>query len=124
MLEKIKENTMFLKGIIHFTGNNKEFEVLNEEFFNNYLEKNGNFLSQSDFCVSLENELECFDWDINPKKGEVYGVLFQFKLNYSKHWTHYGYEYDSEVELINLEFNLFDDKSTKELFSSDMFQFD
>ena len=61
---------MFLKGIIHFTDNNKNFEVLQEEFFFNHLEKNGEFLSQDEFDVCLRYELPLIGWDddMQPKK--------------------------------------------------------
>jgi len=115
---------MFLKGIIHFTDNNKSFEVLQEEFFFNCLEKNGEFLSQSDFDIDLQYELPCFDWNITPKAGEVYGVLYNFNLHNLRSWTDCGYEYDSEAEMVNLEFSLCDKKSTKRILGDTDFQFD
>ena len=114
---------MFLKGIIHFIDNDEHFETLKEEFFFNHLEKNGEFLDQGDFDLYLEHELPCFDWDIEPKEGEVYGVLYRFKLHHSRSWTDCGYEYDSEAERLNLEFRLFDEKATTRLFEDNDFQF-
>ena len=114
---------MFIKGIIHFTDNDKHFEIFHEEFFFNHLEKNGEFLSQSDFDLYLEHELPCFDWDIEPKEDEVYGVLYHFKLNYSRNWTDCGYEYDSESECLSLEFSLFDEKATKNIFEDVDYKF-
>jgi len=115
---------MFLKGIIHFVDNEKNFEVLQEEFFFNHLEKNGEFLSQNDFDIELRYELPCINWDIEPKEGEVYGVLYHFNLNHSRSWTDCGYEYDSEPEPIELQFSLCDDKATERILGDDMYQFD
>lgn len=117
---------MFLKGIIHFVDNDKHFEVLQEEFFFNHLEKNGEFLSQDDFDIRLEYELPLIGWDddMQPKEGEVYGVLYEFNLNHSRSWTDCGYEYDSEPEPINLQFSLCDEDATKRILGDDMFQFD
>jgi len=123
MFEKLSTNivpkSMFIKGIIHFTDNELNFEVLQEEFFFNYLEKNGEFLSQSDFDIRLEYDLKDFDWAINPKENEVYGVLWEFKLHSNKSWTDYGYEYDSEIETINLTFDLFDVEATNRVLNDE-----
>jgi len=115
---------MFLKGIIHFTDDNNSFEVLQEEFFFNHLEKNGEFLSQSDFDIYLEHELPCLSWDMKPKAGQVYGVLYHFNLNHSRAWTDCGYEYDSEAEMVKLMFDMFDQEATKRILGDTDFQFD
>jgi len=112
---------MFIKGIIHFTDNDKGFDILQEEFFFNHLEKNGEFLSQDDFDIRLQYELPCFDWDIEPKEGEVYGVLWHFQLHNSRSWTDCGYEYDSEAETVDLQFSLFDEDATKRMFDDDLY---
>ena len=119
-----KTKGLFIKGIIHFIDNDRSFEVLQEDFFFAHLEKNGEFLSQDDFNISTEYELGNEDWgDLNPKEGEVYGFLWQINLIHSKYWTDCGYEYDSEIETSNLEFNLFDEEATKRIFVDNLYQF-
>ncbi len=117
-----KTKGLFIKGIIHFTDDNKGFEVLQEEFFFNHLEKNGEFLGQDDFDIRLDYELKNDVWDIKPKAGEVYGVLWNFNLQNSKYWTACGYEYDNDIETVSLEFSLFDEQAKERIFSDDMYQ--
>ena len=95
---KVISGSFFIKGIIHITEENKEFEVLNEVFFYTGLEVDGHFLSQGDIDVYLRHELKHHDWNIEIEVDRCYAVLFEFDLNYTQYWTSCGYEYNSEVE--------------------------
>ena len=95
---KAISGSFFIKGIIHITGENKEFEVLNEDFFYTGLEVDGHFLSQSDIMVYLEHELKHYDWNIEIEVDRCYAVLFEFDLYNIQYCSDCGYEYDSEVE--------------------------
>ena len=90
--------SFFIKGVIYITGENKEFEVLNEDFFYTGLEVDGHFLSQSDIMVYLEHELKHHDWNIEIEVDRCYAVLFEFDLYNMQYCSDCGYEYDSEVE--------------------------
>ncbi len=107
----------FIKGIIHITNIGEDtidFEVIEENFFHAQLEKNGHFLSQSDWDINLEYELPLMDWEgITPREGDCYGVLWQFGVRYSSSWTDCGVEYDMEIETTNLEFSLIDEENSK-----------
>lgn len=83
----------YIKGIIYINDDNN-FEALDEEYFYTGLEPNGEFLCQSDHDVYLGHELKEIDWGFKPEKEKCYSVLFKFKINYSKDWTDWGYEYD------------------------------
>lgn len=95
---KIIKGSFFIKGIIYIIDEDKNFEVLNEDFFYTGLEANGYFVSQSDIDVYLEYELKHYDWNIDVEVDRCYAVLFEFDLNNTQYWTACGYEYDSEVE--------------------------
>ncbi len=118
------KNPFYIKGLIHITDSEGGFEALQEEFFYNGLEPNGEFMSQDDFCVRMDYDLKDFDWGIEVKEGEVYGVLWNFNIIHSKSWTSCGYEYDSDIETNTLEFSLLDEEHTKWLFEEDTFQFE
>ena len=109
----------FIKGIIHITrseDNKVDFEVLEEHFFHNELEKNGNFLTQSDWDINLDYELRQEDWGtLEPEEGKCYAVLWQFNMSFIDYWTDCGMEYDSKINTVNLEFNLIDEENTKYL---------
>lgn len=93
---KIK-GSFFIKGVIHIIDEDKNFEVLEEQFFYTGLEPNGWILSKADIDVYLEHELEHYDWNIEIEVDRCYAVLFEFELNNTQYWTAWGYEYDSEV---------------------------
>jgi len=118
---KVKPGNMFIKGIIHFTDDNGGFEVLQEDFFNNRLEKNGHFLNQHDYDITLEYSLRGFDLGIEPKAGEVYGILWNFNLIVSEDYSYGICEYDSEIETVSLKFELFDKKKAEELLTTTLY---
>ena len=95
---KAISGSFFIKGVIHITGENKEFEVLNEDFFYAGLEVDGHFLYQDDIMVYLEYELKHYDWNIEIEVNRCYAVLFEFDLYNMQYCSDCGYEYDSEVE--------------------------
>ena len=100
----------YVKAIIHFIDDKKNFEVIQHEFFYNGLEKNGEFLSEDDFGDEWEYSLQYYDWDIDPKSDECYSLLWNFNIEHSKSWTDCGYEYDSEIDSGGLYFDLIDDE--------------
>ena len=118
--QKVIRGNYFLKGIIHVVSKN-DFEVFEEVFFYSGLESNGYFMSQSDVGVYLDEELKQIDWGIEPELDRCYGVLYEFKCNYS---TDYWGESDMEVEPINLHFSRFDDAANKAILTDEYFQFD
>jgi hypothetical protein len=110
----------FIKGIIHIIDEN-DFEIFEESFFYAGLEPNGHFQNQDDVGVYLQYELKELDWDIEPEIDRCYGVLYEFKCNYS---TDYWGEHDMTVEPINLHFSKFDDKANEAILGCDYFQFE
>lgn len=96
------KGSFIIKGVIHITGDNNEYEVIFEDFFYDGLEKDGYYLSQSDIDVYLKDELSNYDWGFESQIDACYNVYYKFRLNNSSYWTDCGYEYDSEIECIDL----------------------
>lgn len=114
----------YLKGIIHTTlvdGKHIEFETLVEDFFYSGLEKDGYFLSQDDLDIRLESELEHYDWGIEVKEDWCYSVLFKFVMHDTSGWTSCGWEYDSEVECLDLHIIPVSEEANKLYLSEDSF---
>jgi hypothetical protein len=117
---KFIKGDYYLKGVIHVTSEDGDFETLFEEFFYSGLESNGYFQSQSDVDIYLTHELKELDWDIEPELDRCYGVLYKFNCNYT---TDYWGEHDMEIEPIELHFSRFDDKNNDMILKS-TFQFE
>lgn len=81
-----------IKGVIHITDEDHNFEVLVEEFFYTGLETDGYFLSQDMIQVYLADELMNYDWHIPIEIDKCYAVLFKFNLSNTN-----DYYDDSEI---------------------------
>lgn len=110
-----------IKGVIHIIDNDKNFEVLHEEFTYTGLESNGYFLSQSDIDIHLEHELPLFDWGTEVEVGWCYAILYRFGTTSTKEWTSCGYEHDIEIDC--KEFHMIPvDESANKFYLQDYFQ--
>lgn len=116
-------NKFILKGILHFTDENKSYEVLQEQFFYTGLENNGEFVSESDIDVYLDYNLKDEDWgNFLPLVDECYSVFWVFDLKYSSYDTSCGLEHDSEILTTSLYFSKIDGKHTEWLLSPDEYK--
>lgn len=117
------KGTFILKGIIHILDNNKNFEVLFEDFIYNGLESDGCLLSQSGIGVYLKHELGHYDWEIQVEVDRCYAVLFEFDLVPMNSWAEWGFEYDEEIECKRLHIIPISDEATK-YYLKEEFQFE
>ncbi len=110
-IQKIKD--CYIRAIIHIT-DEKDFEIINEEFF----------IASNQKGVTLKLE-DCygdtvqymFNEDIfeQPKEIDKYYELFvKFDIIHSKSWTSCGYEYDSNIDVEELSCELCDYQDYKE----------
>lgn len=111
----------YLKGLIYVIDEESNFEVLYESLFYTGLEKDGYFLSQGDIDIYLEHELKSIDWGFTPEVDRHYSVLYKFSITPTSCWTDCGYEYDSEIECLDLHIIPVSDKAN-ELYKKPMYQ--